>query len=218
MKNQNQELVYLDGMWLRKEQLLQLAMNAGHFALAEHYLCALLADAVAKGRREAMAEVNQVREHYGLKAIPLTKDDMEDDEDLTGRTRQSMAEEQTKRLFIKMSRENRVDVLRRCVSLLVTNYHLFIYARHWLGIFMVVRDRLFGGCMSQTEFLLLASEITPDDMPVKLRMCKSTMKNFGREIGEADRRKAYYKMQRNPQKELCETFWNIIQEMILTGK
>ena len=32
------EYIYLDGMWLKGEQLLKLAMNVGNYAQAEHYL------------------------------------------------------------------------------------------------------------------------------------------------------------------------------------
>ena len=215
MIKQNQELIYLDGMWLRQEHLLNLAMGVGNYAQAEHYLFALLADAVLKGKGEAILEVNKVRVHYGLKPIPLSND--LEDADFSGNPKQSSAEKKTKSLFNTMSKEDRIDVLRRCIALLLSDYHLFIYARHWLGIFMVIRDQLFGGCLSQAEFLSLAIKITPDELPKKLRICKNTIKNFGREVGEDDRGQAYYRMHCNPQKELCDTFWAIIQETILTA-
>ena len=101
------EYIYLDGLWLRREQLLQLAMGVGNYAQAEHYLFALLADAVVKGKREAILEVNKVREHYGIKAIPLSDDDLEDDDDLQGKTRLTAADEQAKKLFLKMTREEK---------------------------------------------------------------------------------------------------------------
>ena len=107
MKEQNKELLYLDGMWLRQEHLLNLAMGVGNYAQAEHYLFALLADAVVKGKREAILEVNKVREHYGVKAIPLSDDDLEDDDDLQGKTRLTAADEQAKKLFLKMTREEK---------------------------------------------------------------------------------------------------------------
>ena len=216
MKEQNNELLYLDGMWLRQEHLLNLAMGVGNYAQAEHYLLALLADAVVKGRREAIVEVNKVREHYGVKAIPLSADDLKDDNGLQGKTRPTAADEQARRLFLKMTKEGKLDVLRRSMRRLLADYHLFIYARHWLGIFLVVRDRLVGESLNQASFITLASKITPDNLPEKLRMGKNTRKNFGREIGQADRGKEYYRMKNNPQKEICDTFWNIIQETILT--
>ena len=210
------EYIYLDGMWLKEEQLLKLAMNVGNFALAEHYLCALLADAVIKGRREAITEVNKVREHYGVTAIPLSEDDLKDDENLKGKTRLTAADEQARRRFLSMSREDRLCVLRRSMDRLIADYHLFNYARHWLSIFMVVRDRLVGESLNQTSFLTLANEITPEGLPLKLRFGENTRKNMGREICEVDRGEVYYRMKRNPQKQLCDTFWDIVKDTILT--
>ena len=216
MEKLHKEYIYLDGMWLKEEQLLKLAMNVGNFALAEHYLCALLADAVIKGRREAITEVNKVREHYGVTAIPLSEDDLEDDNDLMGRTRLTAADEQARRRFLNMPREDRLCVLRRSMDRLIADYHLFNYARHWLSIFMVVRDRLVGESLNQTSFLTLANEITPEGLPLKLRFGENTRKNMGREICEVDRGEVYYRMKRNPQKQLCDTFWDIVKDTILT--
>ena len=216
MEKLHKEYIYLDGMWLKEEQLLKLAMNVGNFALAEHYLCALLADAVIKGRREAIVEVNKVREHYGVTAIPLSEDDLESNEDLKGKTRLTAADEQARKRFLNMSREDRLCVLRRSMNRLIADYHLFNYARHWLSIFMVVRDRLVGESLNQTSFLTLANEITPEGLPLKLRFGENTRKNMGREICEVDRGEVYYRMKRNPQKQLCDTFWDIVKDTILT--
>lgn len=216
MENLHKEYIYLDGMWLKEEQLLKLAMNVGNFALAEHYLCALLADAVIKGRREAIVEVNKVREHYGVTAIPLSEDDLEDDNDLKGRTQLTAADEQARRRFLNMPREDRLCILRKSMDRLIADYHLFNYARHWLSIFMVVRDRLVGESLNQTSFLTLANEITPEGLPLKLRFGENTRKNMGREICGVDRGEVYYRMKRNPQKQLCDTFWDIVKDTILT--
>ena len=210
------EYIYLDGMWLKEEQLLKLAMNVGNYALAEHYLCALLADAVIKGRREVITEVNKVREHYGVTPIPLSEDDLEDDNDLKGMTRLTAADEQARRRFLNMPREDRLCILRKSMDRLIADYHLFNYARHWLSIFMVVRDRLVGESLNQTSFLTLANEITPEGLPLKLRFGENTRKNMGREICEVDRGEVYYRMKRNPQKQLCDTFWDIVKDTILT--
>lgn len=216
MEKLHKEYIYLDGMWLKEEQLLKLAMNVGNFALAEHYLCALLADAVVKGRREAITEVNKVREHYGVTPIPLSEDDLEDDNDLKGRTQLTAADEQARRRFLNMPREDRLCVLRKSMDRLIADYNLFNYARHWLSIFMVVRDRLVGESLNQTSFLTLANEITPEGLPLKLRFGENTRKNMGREICEVDRGEVYYRMKRNPQKQLCDTFWDIVKDTILT--
>ena len=210
------EYIYLDGMWLKEEQLLKLAMNVGNYALAEHYLCALLADAVIKGHREVITEVNKVREHYGVTPIPLSEDDLEDDNDQMGRARLTAADEQARRRFLNMPREDRLCILRKSMDRLIADYHLFNYARHWLSIFMVVRDRLVGESLNQTSFLTLANEITPEGLPLKLRFGENTRKNMGREICEVDRGEVYYRMKRNPQKQLCDTFWDIVKDTILT--
>ena len=215
MEKLHKEYIYLDGMWLKEEQLLKLAMNVGNYALAEHYLCALLADAVIKGRREVITEVNKVREHYGMTPIPLSEDDLEDDNDLMGRTRLTAADEQARRRFLNMPREDRLCILRKSMDRLIADYHLFNYARHWLSIFMVVRDRLVGESLNQTSFLTLANEITPEGLPLKLRFGENTRKNMGREICEVDRGEVYYRMKRNPQKQLCDTFWDIVKDTIL---
>ena len=216
MEKLHKEYIYLDGMWLKEEQLLKLAMNVGNFAQAEHYLCALLAGAVIKGRRKVITEVNKVREHYGVTPIPLSEDDLEDDDDLKGRMRLTAADEQAKRLFLKMSKEDRLYVLRRSMDRLIADYHLFNYARHWLSVFMVVRDRLVGESLNQTSFLTLANEMTPEGLPLKLHFGENTRKNMGREICEVDRGEVYYRMKRNPQKQLCDTFWEIVKDTILT--
>ena len=208
--------INLDGLWLRKNQLLQLAMCVGNYNLAEHYLCALLADAVVKGRREAIMEVNKVREHYGVMAFPLAENDLVGDEDLNGKTRLSAAEEKTINLFLSKTQEERIDVLRRCMNRLLTDYDLFNGARNWLAIFLVIRDRLMSGDLNQTEFIALAGQIAPDNFPEKWLMSKNTMKNFSREIIKEDRAREYYRMKRTPQRLLCNTFWGIIQETILT--
>jgi hypothetical protein len=140
---------------------------------------------------------------------------MKDDLELRGKTRVTAADEKARQLFLKMTEEERVCVLRISMKRLIADYHLFIYARHWLAIFMVVKDRLVGE-MSQQTFIALANIIAPDDLPLKLRFRPTATKNFGREILEMDRGEVYYKMRSNPQKQICDTFWDIVKNTILT--
>ena len=218
MNKDLKDYVYLDTMWLQEKQLLKLAMNVGSYQMAEHYLCAYLFDAVAKGKREALLEVNKVREHYGVAPIPLSQEDMQDDYELRGKTRVSASDLQAKKLFLQMSNAERVEVLRLSLTLLIANHHLFIYARHWLGIFMVVRDRLVGESLNQQTFFTMANEMSPENLPKKLVYNENTRKNFGREINDMDRGEVYFKMRHNPQKDLCDTFWEILKKTILTQK
>ena len=212
MEKDLSEYVFLDGMWLQEKQLLKLAMNVGNFALAEHYLCALLANAVIYGKRDVILKVNEVREFYGVPQIPtpgneVTKDCSRQGDSLDNKARV---------IFRKMPVEERKELLRSCLTLLRTNHHLFIYARHWLGVFLVIRDRLEGEALKMKDFIGYASTIMPADWPDSLKMGINTYKNFGREIDYNDKREAYYDMENCPQKELCETLWDIIKQMILT--
>ena len=118
--------------------------------------------------------------------------------------------------FRKMTIEERKKLLRSSLSLLRTNHHLFIYARHWLGVFLVIRDRLEGDKLKMKDFIGYANDIMPLDWPITLKMGLNTYKNFGREIDINDKGEAYYDMENCPQKELCDTLWDIIKQMILT--
>ena len=61
MKSEEKEYVWLDGMLLKEEHLVKLAMNVGNYAQAEHYLFALLAHGVVYGKQEILEKVNEVR-------------------------------------------------------------------------------------------------------------------------------------------------------------
>ena len=215
MKNQNQELVYLDGMWLKEEYLIQLAIGVGNFALAEHYLCAYLAHAVIFGNGDAIEKVNMVREHYQMPKIPLPKNS--GDTDSIYNRKSYELDETAKFRFLKMDQNRRRAVLKDCLTYLRLNYDLFKFARHWLSVYLVVRDRLVGESLTQCNFEEYANDITPDDWPDKLKCGEHTAKNFSRELDVKDRGEAYYDMKNNPQEELCNIFWEIVRQMILTA-
>lgn len=212
MKSLNQDLLCLDGIWMTKEQLLRMAMKAGSYNFAEHCLFALLVDAFQNGRREVLKEINDVRQHYHVEPLSLS-DDFGND----GNEQDSAADKETVKLFGKMPYEKKIETLSYSL-LMLYDKHLFTQARHWLAIYLVVRDRFYNGSLKQTAFLKLVNNMTLGDLPEVLRMDKNTTKNFGREICDADREKAYYLMKHNPQADLCDAFWGIIKETILTQK
>ena len=212
MNEQNKEFIYLDGMWLKEEQLLKLAMGVGNFALAEHYLCALLVHGIVYGKQGMIEKVNEVREFYGVPKIPLADNEVSRDCSRQG----DSLDDKVRAAFRKMAIDERRKVLRSSLSLLRSKHHLFIYARHWLGVFLVIRDRLEGDSLKMKDFIGYANEIMPLDWPMTLKMGLNTYKNFGREIDFNDKSEAYYDMENCPQKELCDTLWDIIKQMILT--
>ena len=212
MKSLNQDLLCLDGIWMTKSQLLKMAMKAGSYAFAEHYLFALLIDAFQNGRREVLKEINDVRQHYHVDPLSLSDDFGNDDSE-----QDSVADKEAVKLFGKMPHEKKIETLSYSL-LKLYDEHQFTQTRHWLAIYLVVRDRFYNGSLKQTAFLKLVSDMTLGDLPEALRMDKNTTKNFGREICDADREKAYYLMKHNPQVDLCDAFWGIIKETILTQK
>lgn len=212
MKSEENEYVWLDGMLLKEEHLVKLAMNVGNYALAEHYLLALLAHGVVYAKQEVIEQVNDVREFYGVPRIPLAGNEIS----RVNRSNGKSMDDKARAMFRKMTLEARRQVLRDSLSVLRTQYHLFLYARHWLGVFLVIRDRLEGYSLKMKDFINYANEILPADWPDHLKMGINTYKNFGREISFDDKHEAYYDMEHCPQKELCHTLWDIIKQMILT--
>lgn len=97
----------------------------------------------------------------------------------------------------------------------IYNRHLFTAKNHWIGTFLVVRDRLEKAGFTQADFEKMAESITPDEFADRLHISGSTMKNFTKIIADPhDRNEAYYDMKNNPQADFCEELWNVIEKML----
>lgn len=95
------------------------------------------------------------------------------------------------------------------------NRKLFTTKNHWIGTFLVVRDRLEKAGFTQTDFVNMAGGITPEEFPDRLHISESTMKNFTKVITDPhDRNEAYYDMKNNPQEDFCVELWNAIEKML----
>ena len=212
MEKNLSEYVYLDGMLLKEEQLLKLSKNVGCYAQAEHYLFALLAHGVINGKREVIDMVNEVREFYGVPKIPVGNQ-----ESTFTRSRAASLDDKARMLFRKMPIEKRREILKEALRRLRTQFHLFIYSKHWQGVFSVIRDRLEGDALKQKAFIAYASDITPEDWPDSLKIRQNTIKNFARDTDSSEKGEAYYDRDYNPQQEICDTFWNILKEAIFAA-
>ncbi len=213
MERLGKEYIYFDGMYLREEQLLKLALNVGNYMQAEHYLFALLAHGALYGCAEMVDKVNQVREHYGVPAIPTPEHDVTK----VSRVQQNNSiDDKARAVFMAMSKDSRRDVLRTSLHQLRSEYHLFKHAIHWLGVYLVIRDRLEGSRLKMKGFICYANQIIPEDWPVALRMNENTYKNFGKLISYEDRSEAYYDMAEPPQVEISSKFWGIVKDVIFT--
>lgn len=116
--------------------------------------------------------------------------------------------------YRRMEPEKRCDILKAAL-LDMYNRKLFTTKNHWIGTFLVVRDRLEGANFKQTDFVKMADSITPEEFPDKLHISESTMKNFTKVITDpCDRDEAYYDMKDNPQANFCEELWNAIKKKL----
>jgi len=215
MENLHQNYVYLDGAWLGEDQLLKLAADAGSYGVAEHYMVALLVNAVVTGRRWVLPKVNEVRRRYGVLPIPYINNVADDDSrekrianDLNLLARQ---------IYGQLSRQERARMVRNCLTTLLHKHHkLFTSRTCWNGIFLVIRDRV-DGRLKLADFATFVLEATPGGWPKRLRIGATTMGNFSHYVDSAHREEAYYDMLNNPWQELCDRFWDILREEIFTN-
>ena len=212
--NENEkEYVWHDGVRISDEQLVSMARNAGSYALAEHYLCSLLAHGTMYGLTYYIEKVNEVRAQYGVMPIPTPKQADEEGCDNNRNTRHSL-EDQARMKYRAMSIEGRVALFRDCLMILRVNYpKLFRFKNQWQGVYLVVRDRLDNG-LSQSDFLSFAKSAIPKDWPARLWINENVIKNFSRDMQYDDDDEAYYEMDYNPFGVLCDTFWEILKQQI----
>ena len=212
MENITKDYVFLDGVWLKHEKLLKMASQAGSMVVAEHYLCAYLTNALLNGNREAIKNLNAIRKVYNQKAIPFTEEDGND-----GNSQKDDTDDKARKKYRKMSEERRDELMLASLQqLMLFHQDLFPTQIHWCGIFLVERDRLDAG-IKKKDYADRARKMTPSDWPEDLTIGDSTLSNFSHYVINTDRDKAYFSMKKNPWKELCETFWEIVKEKILTS-
>ena len=126
------------------------------------------------------------------------------------------SELRARNVYKKLAKEDRTKVLRAALSALrVENVGLFRNKLCWIGVYFVVRDRL-DGKINQTDFYDFALSFTPDDWPDELRIGSTTFSNLTRKVNYEDRSEAYYDMDNNPWNELCEKYWALVLNGLLT--
>lgn len=213
MDTLHKNYVYLDGKWLKAEDVLLMAISSGCMAIAEHYLCAYLTNAVINGNIDAIAQLNEVRMAYNLKPIPDTENKGKGKSTPCNETRADLA----RKKFKDLSADKKEWLLKEGMKgLQVGHRNLFKSKVDWNGIFLVVRDRLDAN-IRKSDFPNMARKMSPEDWPADLMIADSTMTNFAHYVDISDRQEAYYDMQNNPWKDLCYTFWDILETLILTS-
>ena len=93
-----------------------------------------------------------------------------------------------------------------------TGKAIFWQKQHWMGVYLVLRDRLGMRC-PQKGFADFAPKITPENCQENLKISQTTMTNFSKIILED---KPYFEMKHNPFEEVCNRLWDIIIQQDLT--
>lgn len=210
----NKEYIYLDGMWLKEGQLLKLAFNADTYGLAEHYLFAYVTHALVYGKQEALKKVNEVRKAHGLKPFPYHEEECGNGD--WHSKKNNAAADLARMKFKAMTLEQRIEVLVEAMTNIMTQrMELFQSSACWCGIYLVIRDRL-DGRLKKSKFAELGILITPEGWPPSLAIATTTLTNISHYVDCSDRKEAYYDMKNCPWEDLCDTFWGILEQGIIT--
>ena len=203
------DCVWHDGIRMKDETLVGMAMKAGSYALAEHYLVTLMAHGLMYGFYDYIDLVNEVRAYYRVEKIPVPK-----------QTAQQTVAPMPKKKFYddlriryqNMTMPEREGLLQEALKCLMVNHpDLFRKKYHWLGIYLVVRDRLDYG-LTQCGFLVMACHATPALWPEKLKLTENVFKNMNKVFEADDFENAYFEMEYNPMASLCDTFWDVLMQ------
>ena len=206
------QYIWHDGVRIREDQLVSMAMSAGSYALAEHYVCALLAHGCAHGLAQMVNKANEIREYYQVRKYPVPT--MDEDSSCPSTKYRCSVEDQIRKKYRLMSMAEREELLRACLGALHANYpKLFRFKNQWQGIYFVVHDRL-DASLTQCDFLGMAKNATPTDWPARIAISGNEFKNLRRDSQIEDDDEMYYEMDYNPHRALCDTFWKVIKDWI----
>lgn len=201
------DVVWHDGVRMKDETLVGMAKKAGSYALAEHYLVTLMAHGLMYGFYDYIDLVNEVRAYYRVEKIPVPKQE-------TQKTLMTMAKKKfyddLRIRYQNMTLHEKELLLQEALKSLMANHpEQFRKKYHWLGVYLVVRDRLDYG-LTQCGFLVMASHATPELWPERLRLTENVFKNMNKVFEPGDFENAYFEMEDNPMESLCETFWDAL--------
>ena len=210
-QNNNKEVQYIwhDGVRIREDQLISMAKRAGSYALAEHYVCSLLAHGATYGLVYIIDKVNEIREHYQVGALPKPEIS-----DVEVRFDERDASKRFMKIYSEMSKTERISLLTGSMEYIMANEpDIFRRKNQWQGAYMVFRDRLDNG-LKMSDFYKMVEEATPKSWPEELMVTKSVFNNFSRDIS-AEEYETYYEMKFNPHKGFCEAFWEVVKALIM---
>jgi hypothetical protein len=212
----NEEVQYIwhDGATIPENLLINMAKNAGSYVVAEHCLISYYRHILAQhGLGDYINKENEVRSHYNVANAPMPKVDSKCE---SWHSQELAKNDLARKRYTELNYEMRVMLLKESLRALNNNHKdLFASKVHWLGIYLVIHDRL-DGAINRTSFVKLADAIKPEEWAEDLAIGENTMTNFAHYVDYNDRKEAYYDMENNPWEALCSTFWNVLRQIILT--
>ena len=210
------DFINVDGVHHREDEVLRMAKNCGNYVVAEHYIGAILFHAIAYSKNHLIEMVNEIREAYHVPPLPTPGKNPASRNNMPGRgSLQEDADLLSRKLYQKMTVQKRWDILRESLtSLRLEDKGLFNNKSCWMGIMMVVRDRL-DPSQNMSGLYDFSGNMMPSDWPATLKPSETTGSNFSKKVDVKDRGLAYFEMENNPWKELCDTFWDILKKRIL---
>lgn len=210
----SEDFVFHDGRVFHLDDLVAMAKQAGSYVHAEHYLVSILYYAAGAGRQDLAALCDDIRSYYDLQ--PLSSSAPASVQNLP---RRESKDDFLRQCWARMSDEERSKCLR--LSLMGLEYaprKLFTRQACWIGVYMVLRDRL-DPRLSKTDFFALALLSTPEGWRRDLVIGPSTMSNYSRYIAAEHRDETYYEMgDACPWQALCERLWESLEERLLTRR
>lgn len=216
MSEDSCEFVIHDGTCLPATTLVEMAKNAGSYNVAEHYIVSLLNHAVIHNMPKFQNYANDIKRHYNLAPLPTASAPASTNNMPIFESQKQKRAEIAQKKYCKMGKEQRESILKKALTQLrIENKKLFKINACWVGIYLVVRDRLDADLKMKT---FCEYNITPSDWPSKLALGNSSLSNIGRYINSKDKLESYYLMEDNPFRTLCDKFWEILFCLIFDEK
>ena len=208
------EFVYHDGAYIHMTKLIEMAKKAGSYNLAEHYIVSLLVHANRYQLLNIIDEVDNIRKHYNLAPFPTAGAPASSNNMPNFESPQEKQAEIARGYYIHLTKDRREALLKEALAkMLLEKDNLFTKKACWIGVYLVVKGRLDEDLKMQ---VFCTYDITPKGWPSRLAIGQKALSNFGRYIKGKDQLKPYYLMEKNPFKDLCTKFWEILLGLILT--
>ena len=220
MRNEEKNAIHinLDGATVSDQLLEVMAIECERFDVAEHFLLAYYRQIVMEhGLGHHVELENRVRARYNKNAVHVpVSNDVDKRKSYYDKDREQ--NESARKKYQAMSKKERKSIIEESLIILIKDHRqLFTSKNHWIGLYLVVKDRV-DGSMTKLDFTNCVLGINIDCWPDDLKISERTLSNFARCVDYEDRYEAYYDMESNPWEELCDVYWNILKGQILMNK